>query len=48
MIAAHHGQPVESFTSSAMIVPPIPATNPIERSISPSRSANVSPIASSM
>ena len=47
-IAAHHGHPVLRCTSSAATMPPMPATKPIERSISPSSRANTSPIASSM
>ncbi len=46
--AAHHGQPHDCFTSSAVMMPPIPLTNPIDRSISPRSSANTSPIARSM
>ena len=46
MIAAHHGQPIEGLTSSAMTTPPIPPTKPIDRSISPRSRAKTSPIAS--
>ena len=45
-IAAHQGQPTVGLTSSAMTTALRPATNPIDRSISPSRRANTSPIAS--
>jgi hypothetical protein len=45
-IAPHHGHPTFGFTSSARITAPRPATNPIDRSISPSSSAKISPIAS--
>src|SRR5262245_59830140 len=47
-IDAHQGQPTDSFTNSAITMPPMPLTKPIDRSISPSNSANTSPIASSM
>ena len=48
MMAAHHGQPTDCFTSSAVMVPPMPLTKPIDRSISPSSRAKISPMASSM
>ena len=48
MIAAHHGQPYDCFTNSAVMIPPMPLTKPIDRSISPSSSANTSPIANNM
>ena len=48
MIAAHHGQPYCCLTNSAVMMPPMPLTKPIDRSISPSSRANTSPIASSM
>jgi len=39
-IAAHHGQfKPDGFNASASTTPPSPATNPIDRSISPSSSA---------
>ena len=45
-IAAHHGQSSpEGLSSSASTTPLSPATYPIDRSISPSRSAYTSPIA---
>ena len=47
-IAAHHGHPYCCFTSSAVMMPPMPLTKPIDKSISPRSSANTSPIASSM
>src|ERR1035437_9267825 len=45
-IAAHQGQPTVGWTSSAMTTALTPATNPLDRAISPSRRANTSPIAS--
>ena len=46
--AAHHGQFHPCFTISAVRIPPIPLTNPIDKSISPSSNAKTSPIANSM
>src|SRR5712692_2063416 len=49
MIAAHHGQlVVTGWTSWTAITAPHAPTKPIDRSISPSRRANVSAIASTM
>ena len=47
-IAAHHGQPTDWRTSSAITTPPIPLTKPIDRSISPSSRGNTIPMARSM
>ncbi len=48
MTADHHGQPIDCRTSSAMTTPPMPLTNPMDRSISPSSSGNTIPMARSM
>ena len=48
MTAAHHGQSRDPMSSSAVITPPITETKPIDRSMSPSSSANTSLIPSSM
>ena len=49
MIAAHHGQSGPGcWTSLKAITPPISATAPTERSISPSSRTTVSAIASTM
>ena len=47
-IAAHQGQPNDCLTSSAVTIPPMPLTKPIERSISPSSRGKTSPIANNM
>ena len=48
MTAAHQGQSRDPMSSSAVITPPITETKPIDRSMSPSSSANTSLIPSSM
>lgn len=45
-IAAHHGQPTVGLASTHMTTALRPATNPRDRSISPSSSTKTSPIAS--
>src|SRR5215470_4210723 len=47
-MAAHHGQPAPGCTSLKAITPPISATAPTERSISPRSRTTVSAIASTM
>jgi hypothetical protein len=47
-IAAHHGQSYGPISSLVVTTPPMPETNPIDRSISPSSRANTSPMPSSM
>src|SRR5215471_4953583 len=47
-MAAHHGQPVPGCTSLKAITPPISATAPTERSISPRSRTTVSATASTM
>ncbi len=47
-IAAHHGQPMEGRTRIVTTVAPIPAMNPSDRSISPRRRTNTSPMPISM